>query len=54
MLRYLRLYAFESNPLARFFTRRQVVQMPAYKNAVSDENLDDIVTYIQWLSKEEP
>jgi len=42
-----------SNPLGRFFTRRQIVQMPAYRGVVSGQDLDDIVAYIQWLSKEE-
>ena len=43
---------FESNPIARMFTRRQVIQMPAYRSVVSGEELDDIVTYIQELSRE--
>lgn len=43
---------FESNRLARFFTRRQAVQMPPYRDVVSEQDLNDIVTYIQWLSKE--
>ncbi|HEU4365599.1 MAG TPA: c-type cytochrome, partial [Candidatus Krumholzibacteria bacterium] len=43
---------FESNAIARFFTRRQVIQMPAYRDVVTDTEVDDIVAYIQELSKE--
>ncbi len=43
----------ESNLVARFFTRRQLIRMPAYRDVLSDEQVDVIVTYIQWLSKEE-
>jgi mono/diheme cytochrome c family protein len=43
-----------SNAIARFFTKRQVVQMPAYRDALSASELKDIMTYIQWLSQEKP
>jgi mono/diheme cytochrome c family protein len=42
---------FESNPVARFFTRRQVIKMPAYRDVVTEEELDDIVAYIEELSR---
>ncbi|NIM65854.1 MAG: c-type cytochrome [Candidatus Latescibacteria bacterium] len=44
---------FESSPVARYFTRRQVIQMPAYKDALSDRELDALVAYIHWLQKDE-
>ncbi len=40
---------FESNPLARFFTQRQVIQMPAYGDILEEEELDALVAYIRWL-----
>jgi mono/diheme cytochrome c family protein len=44
----------ESNPLARYFTRRQVIKMPAYKELVGDEELNALVGYIHWLQKKSP
>jgi mono/diheme cytochrome c family protein len=45
----------ESNALARWFLRRQVVEMPAYRDLVSDDELAQLVRYIEWLQeKEEP
>ena len=43
---------FESNPLARYFTRRQVIQMPAYRSVLDDGEINAVVAYIQWLNKE--
>jgi mono/diheme cytochrome c family protein len=42
---------FESNPVARFFTRRQIIHMPAYRDVLDDGQLDDLVAYIQWLNR---
>jgi mono/diheme cytochrome c family protein len=44
---------FESNLLARFFTERQVIQMPAYRDVLSDEELESLVAYIHWLQNQE-
>ncbi len=44
---------FESNQLASFFSKRQIIQMPAYRDVLTDVELDDIVTYIEWLSEEQ-
>ena len=46
-----RIPRFESNPLARFFSPRQIIQMPAYRDALTDAELDDVVAYIQWRSQ---
>ncbi len=43
---------FERNPLARFFTRRQVIKMPAYEKVLSDEKIELVVDYLHWLRKE--
>ena len=43
---------FEANPLARFFTRRQVIEMPAYRERLTGEEVDDIIRYIGWLQSE--
>lgn len=43
---------FESNWAARRFTRRQVIQMPAYRTLLDDGELESLVAYINWLQKE--
>jgi mono/diheme cytochrome c family protein len=42
----------ESNPLATYFSKRQVIQMPAYRDALEDGELDAVVSYIHWLNRE--
>lgn len=42
----------ESNPAARWFTGRQIVHMPAYRDRLTDEELEQIIAYIQWLNEE--
>lgn len=44
---------FESNPLARFFTRRQTIKMPAYKNILTSRDVKRIKAYIHWLRNPE-
>lgn len=39
------------NPLAAFFLRRQVLQMPAYRGRISEEDVGRIVDYISWLRR---
>jgi mono/diheme cytochrome c family protein len=43
---------FESNPVARFFTRRQIIKMPAYKDIINDDELVALIVYINWLQTE--
>ncbi|MFQ5511548.1 MAG: c-type cytochrome [Candidatus Krumholzibacteriia bacterium] len=40
---------FESNPLARYFTRRQIIRMPAYESVIEDRELRALMEYIAWL-----
>jgi mono/diheme cytochrome c family protein len=40
---------FEANPIASYFTDRQVIQMPAYEGRLSNEDVADLVDYIEWL-----
>ena len=40
---------FEKDPLARHFTRRQIIQMPAYRGRLSGEELDALIAYIHGL-----
>jgi mono/diheme cytochrome c family protein len=35
--------------VARFFLRRQAVQMPAYGGRLTDAELDALVAYIRWV-----
>jgi len=35
--------------IARFFLSRQRLQMPAYRDALGDGEVDDLVAYIGWL-----
>lgn len=43
---------FEKNPLARFFTSRQVIKMPAYEKTLKDEQIKKVKAYLSWLRKE--
>lgn len=47
-----KLQRFERNPLARFFTHRQVIKMPAYEKILSKEKIKLVVDYLHWLRKE--
>jgi mono/diheme cytochrome c family protein len=38
------------DPLATFFIERQRIQMPAYKEHLSTEQVDELVAYIRWLA----
>ncbi len=46
-----RIDRLENDPLARFFTDRQTVRMPAYRDHLSGDELDSIVAYIDWLNR---
>jgi mono/diheme cytochrome c family protein len=39
------------NPLARFFLDRQVIQMPAFRGQVTEEELRALEAYIGWLRR---
>jgi mono/diheme cytochrome c family protein len=39
----------QKNPIARFFTERQVVKMPAYRDVLTDDEIEQIISYINWL-----
>ena len=41
----------ESNPVARYFTRRQVIAMPAYRDILETGELEAILSYIHWLQE---
>jgi len=45
-----RIERFEKNPLARHFTRRQLVGMPAYRDVLAEGELDALVAYIDRVS----
>lgn len=42
---------FASNPAARRFMDRQVIQMPAYRNVLTDDELEALMGYIEWLNR---
>ena len=42
---------FESNPMARYFTRRQIIRMPAYREVLRDGELEALASYIEWLNR---
>jgi mono/diheme cytochrome c family protein len=44
-----RLGRLESHPIASFFTRRQIVQMPAYKSFLDDEEIEALVALLGWI-----
>ena len=40
----------EQNRAATFFTRRQVVKMPAYRSVVADSTLAEVLGYVKWVA----
>lgn len=40
---------FAANPGARFFLDRQAIKMPAYRELLSDRQVDALVAYVGWL-----
>ena len=40
---------FEKSRLASHFTRRQVIQMPAYGRVLTEDELESLFVYIRWL-----
>lgn len=44
-----RIDRFEAHPIARYFTRRQLIRMPAYGPLLKDGELDALVAYIRSL-----
>jgi mono/diheme cytochrome c family protein len=41
-----------NNPAARVFIERQRIQMPAYRDVLTEPQFDQIVAYIKWLRAE--
>lgn len=39
----------KKNPLANYFLTRQVIEMPPYDAALSDEEVESVTAYIKWL-----
>ena len=39
----------DGNPFARFFLRRAVLHMPAYRDRLEPGDVDDLWAYVQWL-----
>jgi mono/diheme cytochrome c family protein len=39
------------NRMGRWFANRQAVRMPAYREVLADSSVDDVVSYIRWLSR---
>jgi mono/diheme cytochrome c family protein len=40
---------FRDNPAARAFVDRQIVPMPAFGDLISDEEIDQLYAYVQWV-----
>ena len=40
---------FRDNPAARRFVERQIVPMPAYGELISDEEIDQLLTFVKWV-----
>ena len=49
-----RIGRLEGNPIARWFTRRQVLQMPAYETHLTPEDLDALVALLGWIQSGGP
>ncbi len=39
----------KEHPVAKFFVENQIVKMPAYKDVLTNEEVENIVSYIRWL-----
>ncbi|MDQ8186635.1 c-type cytochrome [Pelagicoccus sp. SDUM812002] len=37
------------HPIGRYFMERQIIQMPAYRNELSEADLQKLLAYIKWL-----
>jgi mono/diheme cytochrome c family protein len=46
-----RLQRLEDNPIARHFTGGQRIQMPAYKGALDDAQVDALMAYVRWVNQ---
>lgn len=44
-----RTQRLQANPLARFFLDRQTIRMPAFRGHVTEEELQALEAYIEWL-----
>lgn len=42
----------EANRVGRWFVSRQVVRMPAYHGVLADSSIDDVMSYIRWISRD--
>jgi mono/diheme cytochrome c family protein len=40
----------EQNRAARYFTRRQVIKMPAYRGVAPDSTLAEVMGYVRWVA----
>ena len=40
---------FRDNPAARVFVDRQIVPMPAFGDVISDEEIDQLLRYVEWV-----
>lgn len=40
----------QKNKAALFFTRRQVIKMPAYRSVASDSTIASVMDYVKWVS----
>ena len=38
-----------NHPAARLFIERQRIQMPAYKDVLTEQDIDRLVAYIMWI-----
>jgi len=41
------------NRVGRWFLSRQVVKMPAYRGVLADSSVDDVMSYINWMARDE-
>jgi hypothetical protein len=44
------ILCLRDNPLAAYFIHRQRLYMPAYRDFVSDAELDALMRYVRWVN----
>jgi mono/diheme cytochrome c family protein len=42
-------YRLRVNPIAVYFTERQIIKMPAFRKHLTPAEVDDVIAYIAWL-----
>lgn len=48
-----KLSRLEDNAVASYFTRGQIIQMPPYKNRLTEAQIEAVMAYVRWVNRGE-